>query len=113
MEGMKNREIIEGLVMLENALRGFVSDIRTESGKRAAINCDKDGTVHMEEAVLVELFGAAVTVGEWSGGKMYPVEASYTYKGVKFFAIMTRERAKELFGYDAPPAPVPDSGGAQ
>lgn len=108
---MKNREIIDMLVQLDNIMRGFMGDICTEGDRKPMIGYNI-GEIHMDESTLVELFGQSIMLNERDRSG-YPVEASYTYKGVKFFAIMTRERAKELFGYDAPPALVPDSGGAQ
>ena len=110
---MKNREIIDMLVQLDNVLTGFNDgDVCTEGGRRALLGYNAR-EIHMSEATLEELFGPSVMLNE-RGRSNYPVEASYTYQGVKFFAVMTRERAKELFGYDdAPPAPVPDSGGVE
>lgn len=98
---MKNKEIVEMLVRLDDAVRGFEEDIRTEGDKPAMLGCSGNGMVHLYEGALVEFFGSSTAEIIERQSDSYPVEASYTYKGVKFFAIMSRARAKELFGYDS------------
>jgi len=95
---MKNREIIDNLVLLHRAFCGLYTDIRTEADNSVLCGV-QTCNVNLLAKAFHEFFGLAGTV-EKRDASPFTHEVTYVYKDVKFITLLTAEEAKELYNVE-------------
>lgn len=94
---MKNKEILDSLVLLQKSY-AYLYGVRTE--KDEALLCGlQSSLVNLTFKGFQELFGLNGKLTKLDC-ETYPYEISTIYKDIKFIALLTFEEAKEFYNVE-------------